>query len=84
MSHALDEPLPSITPNNVIQDPVLRRRLGVALYITSGVAAVGTFVLTGVDLPIDLDFWAARILGGISLASSIFGLGVTTPNVPRS
>ncbi len=82
MSH-LEEPLPSVTPNNVIRDPKVRRALGVSLYIVSLLTGVAAFVLAGVDLPIDLDFWAARILGGIAILSGGFGLGVTTPNVPR-
>lgn len=79
----LDEPLPSITPNNVIRNPKTRRRLGVTLYVISILTGAAVFFLSGIDLPVDVDFWAARILGGISILSGGFGLGVTTPNVPR-
>lgn len=82
MSH-LEDPLPSITPNNVIADPKLRRSLGVSLYVVSILTGTAAFILTGIDLPIDVDFWATRILGGIAILSGGFGLGVTTPNVPR-
>jgi len=79
----LTEPLPSITPNNVSRDPKVRRRLGVVLYTASILTGAAVFVLAGIDLPVDVDFWASRILGGIAILSGGFGLGVTTPNVPR-
>lgn len=82
MSH-LEDPLPSVTPNNVISNPNTRRVLGVTLYTVSILTGVAVFVLSGVDLPVDIDFWATRILGGIAILSGGFGLGVTTPNIPR-
>jgi len=82
MSH-IDEPLPSITPNNVIRNPDVRRALGVTLYTVSILTGAAVFVLAGIDLPVDVDFWASRILGGIAILSGGFGLGVTTPNVPH-
>lgn len=79
MSHVAE---PTFTPNVVIENPTLRKRLGIALYIIAVVTGVVSFVLSGIDLPVDIDFWSARILGAISIISGAFGLGVTTPNVP--
>lgn len=82
MSH-VETPLPTITPNNVISSPNLRRTLGVSLYVVSILTGAAVFILSGIELPVDVDFWATRILGGIAIISGGFGLGVTTPNIPR-
>lgn len=75
----------SETPNVVIENPDLRRNLGKALYIVSGLVGIAVFIFTGVPgLPFDLDFWAAKVIGVIAMLGSVFGLTVTTPNVPRS
>lgn len=74
----------AITPNVIIKNPATRRRVGVALYLVAGFAGLASFVLAGVDLNgIDVDFWVTKVTGGVSILSALFGLTVTTPNVPR-
>lgn len=71
------------TPNVVIENPETRKRLGAVLYVIGVVAGLASFVLSGVPVPFDVDFWVAKITGAIGIISGAFGLGVTLPNIPK-
>lgn len=75
------------TPNVVIHDPNIRLTLSVALFGISLLAAVAALfflwfpeVAAGTDIP-------TRAIGFtnalVSLLSSVFGLSVLVPNIPR-
>lgn len=71
------------TPNVVIPDPRTRRVLGVVLYVIAVLAGVASFVAAGLEVSEAVDFWVAKVTGVVAILSGAFGLGVTTPNVPR-
>lgn len=71
------------TPNVVIENPKVRKVLGLALYIIGVVAGLAAFVLSGIALPFDVDFWVAKVTGAVAILSGAFGLGVTLPNIPK-
>ena len=73
----------SETPNVVIEDPKVRKGLGMALYVTGVVAGLAAYVLSGVPVPFDVDFVVAKVTGAIAIISGAFGLGVTLPNIPK-
>ncbi|GAB2567564.1 hypothetical protein [Leucobacter ruminantium] len=85
MTHAAPE---EITPNVVIPDPAVRRRVGVALYLVSLAAGLATLLFAffpelaaGTDIPTRA---VAFVTAAVTLLSSAFGLVVTLPNVPRT
>lgn len=74
------------TPNVVIKDPRVRLVMGVALFIISLLAAVAAlfFVwfpeVATTDVPMRAIGFANAL---VSLLSSVFGLSVLVPNIPR-
>lgn len=74
----------SETPNVVIENPKVRKDLGIALYVTGVLAGLAAYVLSGVPVPFDVDFVVAKVTGAIAIISGAFGLGVTLPNIPKA
>lgn len=76
-----------ITPNVVIANPVIRRRVGITLYVISLLAGLAALLFAffpelaaGTDIPTRA---IAFTNGAVSLLSGGFGLIVTVPNVPK-
>lgn len=74
----------SETPNVVIENPQVRKGLGIALYVVGVLAGLAAYVLAGIPMPFDVDFVVAKVTGAISILSGAFGLGVTLPNIPKA
>lgn len=72
---------PSQTPNVVVSDPRVRKVanivLGAALVIFPTAA-----VLDGASAELDFSTWLVPATAVTSFLAGIFGLAVTTPNVP--
>jgi hypothetical protein len=78
----MSDPIPTYTPNVIVENPTIRKAVGNALGVASLLLAVGTLV-DGAIAEIDYAFItgpAAVIVAGLF---GIFQLGVTSPNVPR-
>jgi hypothetical protein len=78
----MSDPIPTYTPNVIVENPTIRKVVGNALGVASLLLAVGTLV-DGAIAEIDYAFItgpAAVIVAGLF---GIFQLGVTSPNVPR-
>lgn len=80
----------SETPNVRIENPRIRKGLGIALYILSLLAGLSTLFLASFgDLLPDLanDLTArgvAFVTAAVSLLSGAFGLVITVPNIPET
>lgn len=78
-----DPNLPSSTPNVVVQNPGVRKVanviLGVALIVFPAAA-----VLDGASVDLDFSQWLIPATAVTSFLAGVFGLAVTTPNVPKS
>jgi hypothetical protein len=78
----MSDPIPTYTPNVIVENPTVRKVVGNALGVASLLLAVGTLV-DGAIAELDYAFVtgpAAVIVAGLF---GIFQLGVTSPNVPR-
>jgi hypothetical protein len=78
----MSDPIPTYTPNVIVENPTIRKVVGNALGVASLLLAVGTLV-DGAIAELDYAFVtgpAAVIVAGLF---GIFQLGVTSPNVPR-
>lgn len=77
----MSTPLPSNTPNVIVQNPLVRKIAGNVLAVASLVLAIAVLVDGAIEA-LDYTFVtapAAVIIGGLF---SIFQLTVTSPNVP--
>ena len=73
---------PELTPNVVVQNPSVRRVATVALG-TLGLV-LGTVLVVDASTPaFDLSPITIPVSAGYSYLAGIFGLAVTTPNIPR-
>lgn len=73
--------IPNETPNVVVQNPNVRKVanviLGAALVIFPAAA-----VLDGASADLDFSQWLVPATAVTSFLAGVFGLAVTTPNVP--
>lgn len=79
----MSNPLPTYTPNVIIDNPVVRKVVGNVLGVLSLLLAIATLV-DGAIVEIDysnITGPAAVIIAGLF---GIFQLGVTSPNVPST
>lgn len=71
-----------LTPNVVVQNPTVRKAanvvLGVALIVFPAAA-----VLDSTSVELDFSQWLIPATAVTSFLAGVFGLAVTTPNVPR-
>lgn len=76
-----------ITPNVVISDPGTRRQAGVVLYVLLILAGLASLLLAffpEVNIGEDIIGRAVNfVTAAVTFLAAAFGLGVTTPNVPR-
>lgn len=76
-----DQNQPAITPNVVVSDPRVRKVanvvLGAALVVFPTAA-----VLDAASAELDFSNWLVPATAVTSFLAGIFGLAVTTPNVP--
>lgn len=79
MSHAA----PTETPNVVVSDPRVRKVanvvLGVALVVFPAAA-----ILDASSPALDFSTWLVPATAVTSFLAGVFGLAVTTPNVPKA
>ena len=80
---SLDTPLPTPTPNVIVQNPAVRKVVGNVLGVASVALAIATLVDSAIPA-LEYGFVtgpAAVIIAGLL---GIFQLGVTSPNVPTN
>lgn len=74
--------IPNETPNVVVGNPAVRRAanwiLGVALIVFPAAA-----VLDATSPQLDFTVWLIPATAVTSFLAGVFGLAVTTPNIPR-
>ena len=70
------------TPNVVVQSPKVRRVAGVVLGVL-GILLGTAVVVDGATPAFDLTAITGPVAAGYLYLSSLFGLAVTVPNVPR-
>lgn len=78
---SMNQPHSSQTPNVVVQNPSVRKVANVIL----GVALIvfpAAIVLDGSTDALDFSAWTVPAMAVTSFLSGVFGLAVTTPNVP--
>jgi hypothetical protein len=73
---------PTETPNVVVANPTVRRVVGVVLGVV-GVLLGTAVVVDGATTAFDLSAVTVPVTAGYLYLSSLFGLAVTVPNVPR-
>lgn len=71
-----------LTPNVVVQSPKIRKVAGIALGVL-GIVLGTTVVVDGATPAFDLTEVTGPIAAGYLYLSSLFGLAVTVPNIPR-
>ena len=74
-------PTPTQTPNVVVSNPAVRKVAGVVL----GVALIvfpAAAVLDAASPELDFSVWLIPATAVTSFLAGIFGLAVTTPNIP--
>lgn len=77
-----DTPTATQTPNVVVADPRVRKAANVVLGIVG--LLVGVAVVTDLASPeIDLATYTTPVAAVYAFLASVFGLAVTTPNIPR-
>lgn len=72
----------NLTPNVVVQSPKVRKVAGVVI----GVALIffPALIVLDVNAPaLDFSAWTTPGMAVTSFLAGVFGLAVTTPNVPR-
>jgi len=72
-----------LTPNVVVQNPSVRKYAGIVL----GVALIffPAAIVLDVNAPgLDWSAWTTPGMAVTSFLAGVFGLAVTTPNVPRA
>lgn len=78
---------PEITPNVVIQNSNVRLWIGIALYVLLFLIGTASLALAFFpEIEFGNDMLARLIAFGtafITYAASVFGIAVTTPNIPR-
>lgn len=76
-------PNPTETPNVVVQNPTIRKGANVVLGVVG--LLVGTAIVVDASTPA-FDISAVTIPVSVAYAylASVFGLAVTTPNIPTS
>lgn len=70
------------TPNVVVQNPTVRKIAGIVLGAL-GLALGTVVVVDGASPAFDLTAYTGPVTAGYLYLSSVFGLVVTVPNVPR-
>lgn len=70
------------TPNVVVQNPKVRKVAGIVLG-TVGIVLGTVVVVDGATPAFDLTEITGPVTAGYLYLSSLFGLAVTVPNVPR-
>lgn len=78
---SMNQPQPAQTPNVVVSNPAVRKVANVVL----GVALVvfpAAIVLDSSTDALDFTAWTVPAMAVTSFLAGIFGLSVTTPNVP--
>lgn len=77
----MTNPLPTQTPNIVIENPTVRKVLRTILDSIGGL----TFIAAAVDVASpDIDIYSVTgpLLAGYAVARVVFGFAVDTPNTP--
>ena len=70
------------TPNVVVSNPIVRKTMGVV--ISSAAVIVPAAIVLDVNTPlVDWSAWTTPAMAVTSFLAGVFGLVVTTPNVPR-
>lgn len=73
----------SPTPNVVIENPKIRRGVNVFLGIAGTIVTIATIIDINVT-QIDISAYTTPAAGILLGIASVFGLSVTTPNVPKN
>lgn len=77
-----DTPQPTLTPNVVIGNPSVRRVAN--LVIGTLAIIVPTAVVVDLAAPeFDISQYTTPAMAGLLFLAGLFGLSVTTPNIPR-
>ena len=82
MSHSFDSPAPSATPNVVVQTPTVRFVANIILGVVGLIVGTAT-VVDAASPAFDISAITIPVTVGYAYLAGIFGLAVTTPNVPR-
>ena len=70
-----------LTPNIVVQNPVVRKVMGVILG-TAAIILPAIIAFDGASDAVDFSSWTTPAMATLLFLSGVFGLAVTTPNVP--
>lgn len=73
---------PSPTPNVVVQNPAVRRVAGIV--IGTALIVLPSLGLIEANTVLDFSEWLPAATAVTSFLAGIFGLAVTTPNVPKA
>lgn len=76
------EPVPSNTPNVVVENPSVRRTANVVLGVVGLLVGTAT-VVDASTLAFDITAITIPVTVGYVYLAAIFGLAVTTPNIPK-
>ena len=77
-----ETPTPTQTPNVVIQNPKVR--FGANVVIGSLAIVIPTAVVVDLAAPeFDISAYTTPAMAGLLFLAGLFGIVVTTPNVPR-
>lgn len=71
----------SLTPNVVVQNPTIRRAANLVLGV-AGIVLSSAVVLHGSIPGVDWSTWTTPGFALYGFLAGVFGLAVTTPNVP--
>lgn len=78
----MSDPNPTQTPNVVIANPLVRRIANVIIGTLAIV--VPTAVVVDLAAPeFDISAYTTPAMAGLLFVAGLFGLSVTTPNIPR-
>jgi hypothetical protein len=79
----MSTPIPDVTPNVNIENPVLRKRLRTILDLL-GLAVVTAAAVDLAAPAFDILAWTAPALAGYAVLRAGFGFGVDNPNTPTA
>lgn len=72
----------NLTPNVVVQNPSVRKVAGIVL--GTALIVFPALIVLDVNAPgLDFSAWTTPGMAVTSFLAGVFGLAVTTPNVPR-
>ena len=80
--HMADHVGPTPTPNIVIENPDVRRKITFALGIIGGILGIAV-TADAASLDFDIARYTIPALAVYAYITSLFGLGVTAPNTPK-